>query len=177
MTAVRPAVIDASAAIALVLDEPAGRWVEQRLRDWASVDRPTLVPNHFWLEVVNAIGRPAGASGDTVLAAVHRLDLFALQTTEVDRPLLVQVIDRVERFGLSSYDAAYLALAESVDADLLTLDRQLAVAAGPRAITFDEGHGLHETPAMYEHNVTWPSYQGASAYLAKLRAEALAERA
>lgn len=177
MTAIRPVVIDASAAIALVLDEPAGGWVEHSLRDWASIDRPTLVPNHFWLEVVNAIGRQARPSGDKVIAAVHRLDLFALQTMEVDRPLLLQVIDRVERFGLSSYDAAYLALAESVDGDLLTLDRQLATAAGHRAIPVDEGHGLHETPVVYEHDVTWPSYKGASAYLAKLRAEALAERA
>jgi len=86
------------------------------------------------------------------------------------------VIDRVERLGLSAYDALYLATAESLRADLATFDRQLAIAAGSRAITFDEGHGLHETPAVYEHDVTWPSYKGASAYLAKLRAEALAER-
>jgi len=177
MTAIRPAVIDASAANALVLDEPAGLRVEQILRDWVSSDRPILVPAHFWLEIVNVIGRPAPESGKRVLAAIHRLDLFGLQTMEIDRPLLFQVIDRVERFGLSSYDAAYLALAESVDADLLTLDRQLAAAAGHRAITVDEGHGLHEAPAVYEHDVTWPSYKGASAYLAKLRAEALAERA
>lgn len=176
MTAIRPAVIDASAANALVLDEPAGLRVEQILRDLVSSDRPILVPAHFWLEIVNVIGRRTPESGKRVLAAIHRLDLFGLQTMEVDRPLLFQVIDRVERFGLSSYDAAYLALAESLDADLLTLDRQLAIAAGSRAITFDEWHGLHETSAVYEHGVTWPSYKGASAYLAKLRAEALAER-
>ncbi len=176
MTAICPAVIDASAANALVLDEPAGLRVERILWDWVSSDRSILVPAHFWLEVVNVIGRRPQPSGDIVLAAAHRLDVFGLQTMDVDRPLLLQVIDRVERFGLSSYDAAYLALAESVDADLLTLDRQLAAAAGPRAITVDEGHDLHETPARYEHDVTWPGYKGASAYLARLRAEALAER-
>jgi len=31
---------------------------------------------------------------------------------------------------------------------------------------------LSETPAVYEHDVTWPNYKGASAFLAKLRAEA-----
>jgi len=176
MTVMRPAVLDASAAAALLLDEPAGARVEQILRDWVARRRPRLVPSHFWLEIVHAMGRRAQPSGDTVLAAVHRLDVFGLQTMEVDRPLLVQVIDRVERFGLSSYDAAYLVLAESVDADLLTLDRQLAAAAGPRAITVVEGNDLQETPVFYEHDVTWPSYKGASAYLAKLRAEALAGR-
>lgn len=176
MTRIRPAVIDASAANALVLDEPAGLHVGKILRDWVSSARPILVPAHFWLEVVNVIGRPAPESGKRVLAAFHRLDLFGLQTMEIDRPLLFQVIDRVERFGLSSYDAAYLALAESVDADLLTLDRQLAIAAGHRAVTVDESHDLHGSPALYEHEVTWPGYKGASAYLAKLRAEALTGR-
>lgn len=112
-----------------------------------------------------------------MLAAIHRLDTLGLETVEPGRPLLLHAIDRIERHGLTAYDAMYLVLAESIDAKLATFDRQLAAAAGPRAITFDEGHGLHETPAAYEHDVTWPSYKGASAYLAKLRAEALAERA
>jgi predicted nucleic acid-binding protein len=173
----RPAVIDASVAIAIVLDEPAGVRAELALRSWLATDRPMLVPGLFWLEVINTLGGGGRASGQHVLAAVHRLDVFGLQTVEPDRPLLLQVIDRSERFRLSAYDALYLALAESLDADLATLDRELAAAAGPRAITFVEDHGLHETPAVYQRDVTWPSYKGASAYLAKLRAEALAERA
>jgi len=108
---------------------------------------------------------------------MHRLDTLGLETVETGRPLLLHAIDRIERHGLTAYDAMYLVLAESIDANLATFDRQLAAAAGPRAITFDESHGLHEPPAVYERDVTWPSYKGASAYLAKLRAEALAERA
>lgn len=173
----RAVVIDASVAVAVVLDEPAGLRAEQTLRGWVAGERQMFVPGHFWLEVVNTLGKARRASGQHVLAAVHRLDAFGLQTLEPDRPLLLQVIDRVERLRLSAYDAMYLVLAESLDAELATLDRELAAAAGPRAITFDDGHGLHETPAVYEHDVTWPSYKGASAYLAKLRAEALAERA
>lgn len=176
MTATRPVVVDASVALGVLRDEAAGVRAQTSLRDWASIDRPILVPSHFWLEIVNVVGRSGRASGERVLAAVHRLDGFGLQTVEPDRPLLLQVIDRVERLGLSSYDAMYLVLAESVDADLATFDRELAAAAGTRAIAFETG-GLHESPVMYEHDVSWPSYKGASAYLAKLRAEALAERA
>lgn len=136
-----------------------------------------VVPAHFWLEVVNRLGRSSRASGERVLAAVHRLDALGLETVEPGRGLLLHAIDRVERHGLTAYDAMYLVLAESIDADLATFDRALAAAAGHRAFGFDEGRGLHELPAAYEHEVTWPSYKGASAYLAKLRAEALAERA
>ena len=176
MTEPRPAVIDASVALAIVLGEPAGVHAEMTLRDWVVRDRPMLVPGLFWLEVLNTLGRGGRASGESVLAAVHRLDVFGLQTVEPDRPLLLQVIDRGERFRLNAYDALYLAIADSLDADLATLDRELAAAAGSRAITFDEGHGFHESPVVYERDVTWPSYKGASAYLAKLRTETLAER-
>ena len=69
----------------------------------------------------------------------------------------------------------YLALATAHGAQLATLDRTLAAAAFD-PITFDGSHRLHETPAVYEHDVTWPRYKEASAYLAKLRAEALAAR-
>ncbi len=176
MTEPRPVVIDASVALAIVLDEPAGLRAAGALRSWVATDRPMLVPGLFWLEVLNTLGRGGRASGRQVLAAVHRLDVFGLRTVEPDRPLLLQVIDRGERFGLSAYDALYLTLAESLDADLATLDRQLAAAAGPRAIAIDEGHALHEPPAVYERDVSWPSYKEASAYLAKLRAETLAGR-
>lgn len=171
----RAVVIDASVAVAVVLDEPAGLRVDQILRSWVAGERQMFVPGHFWLEVVNILGKAHRAPGQRVLAAVHRLGAFGLQTLELDRPLLLQVIDRVERLRLTAYDAVYLVLAESLDAGLMTLDLELAAAAGARAITIDDGHALHETPAVYEHDVTWPSYKGASAYLAKLRAEALAE--
>ena len=66
-------------------------------------------------------------------------------------------------------------LAETLVAPLATLDRALARAAGSRARFLgpgDPGHRLSEPPAAYEHDVTWPNYKGASAYLSKLRAEA-----
>ena len=37
---------------------------------------------------------------------------LALETVELDRPMLLLTIDMTERFGLSAYDAMYLALAE-----------------------------------------------------------------
>lgn len=173
----RPVVIDASIALAIALEEPRGANALRSMREWSQARRERVVPSQFWYELVNGLGRRHGFPGQQILDAVYQMERFGLRTVNPDRGTLMLVIDRVERLGLSSYDALYLAVAESLKADLATFDRQLAAAAGPRAITFDEGHGLHEPPTVYEHDVTWPSYKGASAYLAKLRAEALAERA
>lgn len=110
------------------------------------------------------------------MEALHVLDRLGLVRVELDRPQLLFALDLAERHGLTAYDAAYLATAISADASLLTLDRDLAIAAGDRAVPLDSGHRLHETPAPYEHEVTWPSYRGAAAFLAELRAEARAGR-
>jgi predicted nucleic acid-binding protein len=173
----KPVVLDASIALAIILDEPAAAEVEILIRGWIGDARPMLVPGHFWLEVINTMGRAAGMPGESVLEGVHRIDGFDLETVETDRPLLLHAIDRMERFRLTAYDATYLALAERRDADLATFDRELAAAAGSRAIVPGQGRGVRERPLPYERGVTWPDYRGASTFLGNLRAEALARRA
>lgn len=174
MTAGPPIVIDASVALAWLLDEPEASEIEAGLVQWRRSRRALLVPAHFWLEVINRIRRVPDTDGERMLATVHRLDSFGIQTVDASRPMLIQVIDRVERHGLTPYDAMYLALAETVDGQLATLDLTLATAAGSRAITFGQGRRLHDAPVPYEHDVTWPNYKHASAYLARLRAETAA---
>ena len=106
-----------------------------------------------------------------VLQAVHGLDALGFQTVDLDRALLILTIDASERYGLTAYDAAYIALAISLDGSLMTLDAALRAAAGTRAVHVGPPR-LSETPMTNEHQVTWPDYKGASAFLAKLRAEA-----
>lgn len=175
MTA-RPVVIDASVAIAIVLREPRAEAAVRTIREWSKSRRDRVVPNLFWYELVNGLGRRHGFSGQQLLDAIYQIERFGLRTVNPDRGTLMLVVDRVERLGLSSYDALYLATAESLRADLATFDRALAMAAGTRAVPLDDEHRLHELPAVYEHEVTWPRYKEASAYLAKLRAETLAVR-
>jgi hypothetical protein len=99
------------------------------------------------------------------------MDDLGIDSVRVDRPLLLVTIDLQVRFGLSAYDASYLALAEIEDARLLTLDRALAAAAGPRAIRIAglSQERLSETPAPYGEPVDWARF---GPYLAQLRAEA-----
>lgn len=161
-------VTDASAALKLVRSEDGaievGRLVVARL------PAGVAVPSIFWLEVLNVLARRHGYSGAAMLEAVHELEAVGLQTIDLDRPTLVSVIDLVERHGLTAYDAAYLALAHALDADLLTADRRLAAAAGARAVFVGTGPGVREERAAYEpRQPTWPSWPDAGAYLAQLR--------
>ncbi len=171
----RRLVLDASAAIAIVRAEPEGDVVRRTIDDWKHAGGTIVVPDVFWLEVVNVLARRHRWNGADVLRALHDLDALDLAPASFHRPLLLTALDVVERFGLTAYDAMYLAVALIDGAFLLTLDKQLAAAAGERAVSLDDGHRLHDTPAVYEHDVTWPSYARASSYLAELRASARAE--
>jgi predicted nucleic acid-binding protein len=164
----RSLVVDASAGIATVRQDPEGRQARGLLADRADVG--LAAPAIFWLEVVNVLVRRYGYSGASVLEAVHLLDELEIETIEADRASFLMVIDLVERHGLASYDAAYLALAEVTDSDLITADRRLALAAGDRAVFIGQGRSLAERRAAYRvRDATWPLWHGAGAYLARLR--------
>lgn len=175
MSSVPIVVIDASAAAARVCVKGQTPQILGAFRDWSRMGTRLVVPRSFWWEVVNALAIGHRYSGDQVLEAVHEIEMLGIETRDSDRGQLLLTISAVERFRLTAYDAQYLVLAETLVAPLATLDRALARAAGSRARYLgpgDLGHRLSEPPAVYEHEVTWPNYKGASAYLAKLRAEA-----
>src|SRR3974390_991147 len=123
-------VVDASAALEALLRTPAARAVEKRLFD----PLETLHAPYFLdLEVAQVVRRYA-ANGDIDdergRAALADLMDFPLRRYPHDF-LLPRVWDL--RNNLTAYDAVYVALAEALDAPLLTRARRLAAAAGHRA--------------------------------------------
>lgn len=175
MTELRPIVVDSSVAIALVRDEFSASSIRQKIRFWAELNQELVVPSLFWYELINPLARQYRYTSQELLRAVDEVEELTLTTVEPDRPLFLLTIDHIERYGLTAYDAHYLALATQLGADIATLDQKLGEAAGSRWISFDAFHRFNEGRVPYEHDVTWPNYKGASAYLAKLRAEALGE--
>ena len=166
-----PLIVDTSIAVAIVRGEPEGPDAAAVISRRTRAGGRMVVPPHFWLEATNTLIRRRRWSGARILQAIHDLDDLGLETVGMERPLLILAMDTSERYGLTTYDAAYLALAISLDGSLMTLDRALRTSAGARALPIGPAR-LSETPAVYEHDVTWPNYKGASAFLAKLRAEA-----
>jgi predicted nucleic acid-binding protein len=123
-------VIDASAAVDLSLgDESRAEWLAQRLAGEGAVQVPAV----FDLEVLHSLRR-LDASGDMASSAIEGAlsDLVEIRAIRHDHgPLLPRIW--ALRHNLSAYDAAYVALAEALDAPLLTTDRRLARSSGHQA--------------------------------------------
>jgi predicted nucleic acid-binding protein len=165
-------VIDASAGIALVREEPFAAEVSRLLHERRAKRHRLLVPWLFWIEVVNVLGRRYRADPALQVQSIAELDAAGLETIELDRPMLLLTLDAVARLGLTAYDAVYLALAETSDAELLTADGILAAAAGERALLVGDGRTIREQAATYRVRdvPTWAAWPGAAAYLRELRA-------
>jgi len=120
-------VVDASVlATALGDDGPDGDSARARLRG-ERLSAPELVD----LEVTSVLRRQVQAGQvDARRAALALADLAALPLRRArHRPLLTRCWEL--RNNLTIYDASYVALAEALDATLLTGDERLARAPGP----------------------------------------------
>jgi predicted nucleic acid-binding protein len=119
-------VVDASALLEALLRTPAAQAVERRLFD----PRETLhAPHLLDVEVAQVVRRYAAAGEidrDRGRAALADLADFPLRRYPHDF-LLPRVWEL--RDNLTAYDAVYVALAEALDAPLITRDRRLAAAA------------------------------------------------
>lgn len=122
-------VLDASAAVDLLLERLRGAWVAARIATEPSLHAPHLLD----LEVASTLrkrerlGEIPAARGAAALA-----DLSALPLTRYPTTALLSRIWQL-RGTLTPYDAAYVALAEALDAPLVTTDDCLARSTGHRA--------------------------------------------
>jgi len=123
-------VLDTSAAVDWLLQTPAGQRIEQRI--FAHQD--TLHSVHLLdVEFVQVLRRLVRAGTLTPKRAEEAIeDMAALRITRYAPVLLLQRIWRL-RQTLSAYDAAYVALAEKLQAPLITRDQRIASAPGHTA--------------------------------------------
>lgn len=123
-------VVDASIVVEVVLRSDKGMALEERLLDG---DDPLHAPHVLDLEVANALRQCVGRGeiderrGREALADLADIPI----KRHPHRPLLERVWQL--RHNLTAYDAAYLALAETLGASLATRDKALASVAGHRA--------------------------------------------
>jgi predicted nucleic acid-binding protein len=127
-------ILDASATLAWAFDrtdqseaERATRWLDRLARDEAQV------PPLWHLEVVNALVIAERRGAIKVAQArnfLGKLTTLPIRThpekPDADREHLFSL---AREYGLTAYDAAYLALALQMAAPIATFDRRLAAAA------------------------------------------------
>ena len=123
-------VVDAAAVVDLLMgNEPRAGWVEARLETSGRLVAPHLLD----IEVASAFRREALLG--TVAPEEARLALSDLAESPILRFPVTRLIERIFelRNSLTTYDAAYVALAESLKVPLITTDERLARSTGHMA--------------------------------------------
>jgi predicted nucleic acid-binding protein len=123
-----PVVVDANLLVALAIDDARASAVSEHLRAWSSADEDVHAPTLLFYEVASALTRlivsgvfasdKVDEAWQTVVAApIIYHDL-------ADGPQIIDIAQRLSR--QSAYDAAYLAFAQELGAELWTFDGPLA---------------------------------------------------
>lgn len=120
-------VIDSSALVALLADSgPAGRWASDAVAGTA-----LAAPELALFETANIFRRHALAGHlDQAQATLAHADLVSLPLRLWPYAPLAERCWQL-RDNFTVYDASYVALAELLEAPMITLDARLGHAAGP----------------------------------------------
>lgn len=124
-------VLDASATIEWLLQSPTGVKIDKRIfSPLESLHAPHLLD----VEVTQVLRRYVRDKAITARRGQEALeDLADMPLSRYPHDLLIPRIWEL-RATLTAYDAAYVALAELLDARLLTCDGKIASASGHHAI-------------------------------------------
>jgi predicted nucleic acid-binding protein len=126
-------VLDCSAAVSLVLPDKRSAAVQEFLSAEEGREPAIHVPSLWWYEVTNVL--VTAGRRERIALGVAREALSALArvptTTEANTGLSesVHLFHLCVQFGLTTYDAAYIGLAERTGGTLVTLDKPLQAAA------------------------------------------------
>ncbi len=124
-------VADANLLVVLVSGDPRGNRVLQQFTDWLDNDVEIHAPVLAQYEIANALTRliAGGAfSEDKVEEAWNNISVLPIQYHDLtDARRVVELALSLNR--KSAYDAAYIALAETLGAELWTLDSPLYLNA------------------------------------------------
>lgn len=121
-------VVDASMVVAALIDAgPAGKWARAQIVA-AEIAAPDLLP----YEVTSALRRLSlGRQLSPDVASLAHADLALLRIELFPYAPVARRVWEL-RANVTPYDAAYVALAESLGAELATLDRKHARLQGAR---------------------------------------------
>jgi predicted nucleic acid-binding protein len=122
-------VVDASAALALLLAEEEGEEVAGLIHDTIAINGQIFVPGLFWYELGNTLimaeraDRIAANSSSVAVSEFARLPIVTHQQS--DFPTADRILKLVRENELTYYDGSYLELALRFQAPLKSFDTHL----------------------------------------------------
>ena len=123
-------VLDASAVLEVLLRTPAAAAVEKRL---FAAEETLHAPHLIDIEVAQVLRRyTASGDLDPERGRAALIDLMDFPLTRYPHQVLLPRVWEL-RHNLTAYDAAYVALAEALDAPLVTRDQRIGKAPGHEA--------------------------------------------
>jgi uncharacterized protein len=118
----KPAVLDASALLAMFFGQPGMEQMRELFHNAADSDRPVLIAAVNWAEVLYQMERKHGAKG---LETARRFELtMPLDVAPLDRDLAEAAAHLKNAYKLGLADAFAAALAKSKKAELVTADTE-----------------------------------------------------
>lgn len=130
MTTTLRCVVDTSVCIKQFISDPLTAKVNQLFDHLAVPQTEFFVPDLFYIECANTLWKYIRAGLYTeaeVQADLATLKAFPLRVVST-ADLMAEAVTIGLAYGISAYDASYVALCEQVSAPLLTLDEKLVRA-------------------------------------------------
>lgn len=128
-------VLDASVAAAWVLPDEENSTADAILHRVAA--EGAVAPSLIWHELRNILliaARRERLPSDEIGPSLLRLRRLPIETVDVSASGDPQIIRLASTYGLTAYDAAYLALAEDRDLPLATEDKKLRRACNEHGL-------------------------------------------
>jgi predicted nucleic acid-binding protein len=123
-------VIDSNICIKLFIPDPLTAKADTLFLNLQNSGTQFFVPDLFYIEFTNVLWKYVRARQYTVEQseiAIRRIQAFPLNITST-KDLIADAIKLSVTYGISAYDASYVALSQRTNAPLLTLDAKLANA-------------------------------------------------
>lgn len=118
-------VLDASVVIKWYLDEKltqkALEYRQKHLDGKITLAAPSLLP----YELVNALSTKTGINLEAVQEAIAAFYFTGIKQFPLTKNLAQKTADLSKKFKIPAYDAAYIALAQSLKCNLFTADKKL----------------------------------------------------
>jgi uncharacterized protein with PIN domain len=116
----RTTVLDSSAVLALLFDEPGAEKLEALLHQAADADKPLLISAANWAEILCYLNRKRGEEGLVIARNFH--STMPVEIVEADSALAEAAADLLFQHGVGLARAFAAALSKSRKAELVTGD-------------------------------------------------------